>query len=220
MSEPILKYNLKTLYYPGAGFDFETLKYFIENSTVKKFYYCDYMNFEITPDRISEEMRIYFELSDYDTSLIADLRPKYFGKNEWIGFWYKDTPMFGGSIANSFALLFKIKKGKKSWDFIYLGTEAIQTYEVLVQNNIKLDVVVTQDHGFGGLWTTFCKGSKLEEISHNYNKMPMILHVGENHEAWNSYSQISDRFGYFGIHQNERIFYKLNDAENNFASIG
>ena len=46
----------------------------------------------------------------------------------------------------------------------------------------------------------------------------MILHVGENNEAWDYYTQISDRFGQFGIHQNERVLYKLNDVEDNFVS--
>ena len=210
METPKLTSNLKTLYYPGAGFDFSTLKYFMENSTVKKYYYCDYMNFDITPERLLEEINMYFHLSDYRVIHIANLRPNYFGKNEWPEFWHKEAPMFGGQIDNSFAAMFKIKKGNKTWDLIYFGTEAIQTYEVLIQNNIKLDVVVTQDHGLGGLWTNFCKGSKLEKISHYYNQIPKFMLVGIDYEAWDGFENISKPFGNFGLHQQKRAIFKLN----------
>jgi len=32
----------KTLYYPGAGNDFQTLKLFVENSSINEVYYSDY----------------------------------------------------------------------------------------------------------------------------------------------------------------------------------
>jgi len=205
----LLNYKLNTLYYPGAGYDFSTLKYFMENSRITKYYFCDYMNFEITPDSILQELRMYFD-QDYNIEIVADLRPTYFSKNKWIEYWHREAPMFGGSIANSFAVLCKIKKGKKIWDLIYFGTEAIQTYDVLVQNNIKFDVVVTQDHGLGGLWTTFCKDSKLEMISHYYNQIPEILFVGIDYESWTGFEMFSEPFGSFGLHQHERILYKFN----------
>ena len=32
----------ETLYYPGAGNDFQTLKLFVENSSINQLYYSDY----------------------------------------------------------------------------------------------------------------------------------------------------------------------------------
>lgn len=42
-------HNCYNLYYPGSGIDFEVLNYFIKNSSIKNFFYCDYI---VTTDDI------------------------------------------------------------------------------------------------------------------------------------------------------------------------
>ena len=44
---PLLN-KCNSLFYPGAGYDFSTLRFFMEMSAVKDYYYCDYINYDIT----------------------------------------------------------------------------------------------------------------------------------------------------------------------------
>lgn len=201
--------RLKTLYYPGAGFDFSTLKYWMENSNIKQFYYCDYMNYDITKFSILQNLIEEFGEYEYIIQHIADLRPEYFNKNEWRDFWHHQAIPFGGSIENSHIILYRITKDDNTWELFYFGTEAIETYEVLLSHEINIDVMVTQDHGLGGLWTSFCYNSLLEEIAHDFNVKPRFLFVGDDCDPWNGYRRFSEPFGRFGLHEQERIIYKL-----------
>jgi hypothetical protein len=199
----------KSLYYPGAGYDFSTLRHFITRTRVDCFYYCDYMNYEITKQVILD--KLIQELGDngFRVEHVADMMPEHFGKRNWRDFWHRDAIPFGGSVENSFIAQYLISRKNKTWEFIYFGTEAIETYHVLLQNRLSMDVVVTQDHGLGGLWTTFCRGSFLEKISRKYDSMPQTLLVGEDHEAWYGYRKVSEPFGSFGLHQHPRVLYRL-----------
>jgi hypothetical protein len=201
--------RLKTLYYPGAGYDFSTLKYWMENSNIKQFYYCDYMNYDITEFSILQKLREEFREYEYTIQHIADLRPEYFNRNEWHDFWHHQAIPFGGSIENSHISLYRITQDDNIWELYYFGTEAIKTYDILLSNEIKVDVMVTQDHGLGGLWTSFCNDSMLEEIAVEYSMRPRYLFVGDDCNPWNGYKQISEPFGRFGLHEQNRIIYKI-----------
>ena len=76
---------------------------------------------------------------------------------------------------------------------------------MLLKNDIKIDIVVTQDHGLGGCWTSFCNDSILEKIAVDYKMLPKIILSGG--EAWNGYMKVSDYFGKFGMHQAERTLF-------------
>ncbi len=202
-------YNLKSLYYPGAGTDFSTIGYFIENSSVKTFYYCDYLNDQLRPQSILDELRT--QLPNYKIQYIADLKPDYFNQSRWSDYWCfeSDGRTFSGRKDNSFISLYRIEFLDKICELYYFGTEAIETYRVLLDNNIKIDLVITQDHGLGCLWTTFCKGSYLEAIARVKDEMPRYLLVGTFQEAWEGYKKISEPFGIFGVHEHQRIIYEL-----------
>jgi hypothetical protein len=202
-------YKIKSLYYPGSGMDFSTIGYYTENSSIKTFYYCDYLNDQLRPQSILDELRR--QLPNYKVNQIADIKPSYFNKSCWDEFWCEesDGQTFSGRKENSFISLYRLEANDKIWELYYFGTEAIETYRVLLENKIKLDLVVTQDHGLGCLWTTFCKGSYLEAIARVNKNMPQYLLVGTDHQAWNGYKKISNAFGVFGVHEHQRIMYKL-----------
>jgi hypothetical protein len=71
-----------------------------------------------------------------------------------------------------------------------------------------MDIIVTQDHGRGCLWVTFCRGSILERLSLRYNSLPDFLLVGENDEAWDGYERLTEPFGNFGLHNHPRSLFK------------
>lgn len=173
--------NCKSLYYPGAYLDFTTLKYFLETSMINDFYYCDYMNDELNETKIIDNLNDQLASIDYNVTLKALLQPEYFKQKDWESFWHRNAEARSvGNINRSFIFQFEIKKEKQRWNLYYFGTEAIKTYEILIRNKTKMDVIVTQDHGLGCLWTTFCRGSILERLSLRYSSLPGFLLVGEN----------------------------------------
>jgi hypothetical protein len=205
---PELK-KCKTLLYPGAGYDFSTLRFFMEVSGVKDYYYCDYMNYDITDNSVYNNLVEQLSTYGYLVIKAGELQPGYFNQSRWGQFWHRDHIRFGGDVQNSFISLYRIIRGGKILNLYYLGTEAIQSYEILLKNNKKMDIVVTQDHGLGGLWTTFCQGSILETLANQYNKLPDILMVGEDYQPWEGYENISSNFGSFGLHQAPRKLCRL-----------
>lgn len=201
--------NCKSLYYPGAGYDFSTLQFFMENSGVNNFYYSDYMNIDIKHDTVLDEIKKWFLKFDYELENAISIRPSHFKQRNWNNFWHpNENARFGSNTEYSFISKFIISRGGKSWNLYYFGTEAIATYEILLKNKIFIDVIVTQDHGLGGLWTSFCDNSLLEEISVHYNMRPKFLFSGGGN-TWQGYEDASDWFGKFGMHEAERKLYKL-----------
>ena len=199
----------KTLYYPGAYYDFTTLKYFLENSLIQDFYYCDYMNYELNEINIINELNEQLSSNSYQVILRDTLTPEHFKQKDWESFWHRNLDARSvGAIDKSFIYHYEIKSEENSWNLYYFGTEAIKTYTILIRNEIKMDVVVTQDHGLGCLWTTFCRGSYLEKSSVLNNSIPKFLLVGEDGEAWNGYERYTEPFGNFGMHIHSRILYK------------
>lgn len=213
----------KTVFYPGCGYDFTSLLLFANWGCISTFYFCDYSNREITEETVYSKLVEELTPFGYTVQHIARLNPEYFNKQSWKRYWHPGARASNfGDVENSFISLYRLKNYHRTYDLFYFGTDAINTYEVLLKNQIQLDVVVTQDHGFGGLWTTFCKGSLLEELSRKSKRMPRLLFTGEGQEPWDNYIQISDPFGEFGMHGNKRVFYRhdqLPPAEDFYICI-
>lgn len=198
----------KSLYYPGAYHDFSTIQFFMENSCVTDFYYSDYMNKEISQFSIFDALQSWFDKWDgYQITQHINMHPSYFHEDDWDAFWHPSpNARFGSEIGLSFITKYVIEKDDQIWNIYYFGTEGIATYEVLLKNNIKIDIVVTQDHGLGGCWTSFCEDSLLKKIAKKYLLLPkMILSGGE---SWSNYEGVSDWFGKFGMHEGKRKLFK------------
>jgi hypothetical protein len=137
------EYKIKTLYYPGAGYDFSTIQYFVQNTGVEKFYYCDYLNNQFRPENILEELK--YQLPLYEIKHIVDLKPEYFNKSRWSDYWCSesDGQTFSGKKENSFISMYQIKFLDKICELYYFGTEAIETYRVLLENKIMVKINLT-----------------------------------------------------------------------------
>jgi hypothetical protein len=106
----------------------------MEVSGVKDYYYCDYMNYDITDNSVYNNL--VEQLSPYGYLVIkaGELQPGYFNQSHWGQFWHRDHIRFGGDIQNSFISLYRNIRGGKIFNLYYLGTEAIQSYEILLKN--------------------------------------------------------------------------------------
>ena len=199
-----------TLFYPGAGYDFSTIQFFMENSNVKNFYYSDYMNLDINSETVLTELINWFYNWDYKIIRHSEIYPIFFNENNWDNFWYpSEEARFGSNLELSFITKYIIEKEGKTWNLYYFGTEAIATFKVLLKNIICIDILVTQDHGLGGCWTSFCHDSLLEKIAKEYNMLPEIILSGG--EPWNDYQETSDWFGKFGMHKAQRKLWKRSE---------
>ena len=203
--KPIFNSNIKRVFYPGAFSDFETLDFYLNYTEVSEVFFCDYWakndwneveaNFQII---LGREVKL---------RKIADYYPEKFGLKTWSEFWHPECNLNEYIDNYSFVSEYSIKKHKREIKFYYFGTEAIKTYEILLNLKIKMDIVVCQDHGLGGFWTTFCEGSLLHIIAEQRKLLPDFLMVGCDQAPWSGYSEYIPDFGKFGMHQTARGFY-------------
>jgi hypothetical protein len=197
--------TLKRLFYPGAFSDFETLNYLIDNSSVKEFYFCDYLNNEDSITNI--KTGLYEKLTGCEI-YSRELQPLYFEKLNYDQFWHWNPDARSwGRIENSYITEYLILKGRKSVKLFYFGTEAIGTYVTLLQCGRKPDIVVLQNHGLGCLWTPFGGDDLLFQTARHNDKLPKCLMVGEGTNPWPGYVLSSGYFGQFGLHQNQRAVF-------------
>jgi hypothetical protein len=203
---PVFEMPIKRVYYPGAFADFETLEFFMDFTEVNEVYFCDYWAKSEWDNIVSEFLRIMGE----NVSLIkvADYYPAHFGLSKWADFWHQDCSEVADIDNCSFVSEYKVKRGNRELKLYYFGTEAIGTYDVLLGLKLRMDVVVCQDHGLGGLWTSFCEGSLLHDIAKRRKFLPKYLMVGCDQNPWSGYSQCIPDFGKFGLHQLPRGLYK------------
>jgi hypothetical protein len=200
-----------TLFYPGAGYDFETLKFFIENSKLSTFYFVDY---ETKPDNTLIEDKLG---SNWEITSQCEMFPSDFNQNDWSNFWHpiKESKTFSDS-SNAFGVKYFLKSqfGQKV-ELICLGTEAFQTYNILLNCGIIPDVIVIQDHGFGGNWNNntfgyyedYSRNSLLYSISKSSLALPKLLFVGENTGPWPDFIQVSNFEGAFGSAGHSRAIF-------------
>ena len=198
-----------TLYYPGAGNDFQTLKLFVENSSMNEVYYSDYHHQNIN-------VEILMSILGDNWSLInrIDLSPEDFKQNEWSDFWFNlEKAAHYAKPINAYGIKFIFKHlSGKEFTLHYLGTEAIKTYLILLENNIKIDLIVLQDHGTGDNWSEFGIGQDIKDIglSKVSDFLPSLLFVGKNTVPWNGYKQITSFDGEFGSAGHSRALFMKN----------
>ena len=181
------------IYYPGAGFDFGPLNLFSQNNHVKKIIYCDYskeFNGEEKRFRIIKMIRRVAGLTISEGPI--ELNPSEFKYTDWDSFW-RNNPrdLQFSNPEHAFALKFRLNRNKKAIDFIYFNTEAIGTYEILIQNKIRPNLIVLQDHGTGSNWDSFAReGSLLYQAAEN--SLPEFLFIAHNTDIWPGYTQYSE----------------------------
>jgi hypothetical protein len=205
-----------TLFYPGSGDDFQPLSDFISGSSIDKVYYVDY-NENIN---LSSENVIAALGSDWYIIEEAQLTPKNFNQNDWTDFWYnidKVDPQYDPTKVYGFEIVLKNKLNRKLCHFHFLRTEAIKTFLILFNSLLTAppDVIVLQDHGFGGNWGNQVFGygednnAKFYGINKVSEKMPPFIYVAENTHPWPEYEQITDFEGSYGSAGHRRALFQL-----------
>ena len=192
--------SFKTVYYPGAGQDFTAFHLFGKYATTEKIFYIDYLN-----DEPILSIKSTLKNRGKDTQILS---PSYFGCRFWNQFWpsrrdswFNGADWFNNNLINeenSWGLktTFSRKSNtNKSFDFYYLSTEGIKTMDILLKKNICPDVLVLQDHGYGGNWSYFGDNtSPLYEVMKDYLPEYLLVDPKGNTVVWPGYEQVTQPF--------------------------
>lgn len=176
------------LYYPGAGTDYGPLQHFALNLDLAVAVYVDYL---ASPSTIREMLR---SVSATEPTL-QRVTPRDLGCRGWADFWpdQERSLMFARpSRAFGFQCDLQIHPGR-STRLIYLATEAHQTYHRLLGTALQPDLVVLQDHGFGGNWRDFGGESPMYRMACAAGALPSLLFsAGENTRVWPGYGAVGE----------------------------
>jgi hypothetical protein len=206
----------KVLYYPGSGTDFEMMKIFIESSTINEVYYADYM------DNVNIDQALGALGGEWDVINESVLIPLNFHKKSWADFWYDNvvsTKFSGPHHAHGIRITLQKNKTGKIVTFYYLKTEGIGTYKVLLENEIRPDVIILQDHGFGCQWAGASFGyngdvqTSLYGTSKAFHHFPKYLFVGVNTSVWQGYYMLTEFEGSYGSAGHKRGLFTLEAAQ-------
>jgi hypothetical protein len=175
-------------YYPGCGVDHGPLVFGIKKFSIAAAIYADYA---ITKTSFLGMLRHCSEESVGETFSVS---PKHLNQHSWDAFWFeKEQSRLFGSPSNAFgqAAWLPSENSNEPTLFVFLRTEAVQTYANLIQTTLRPTIVMLQDHGFGGNWTTFGGEHEMYEIARAHNALPEFLIVAEGTDPWPGYGQES-----------------------------
>jgi len=196
--------EMKTIFYPGAGFDLSPLQLFGTYGDPAQVYLVDYFIYHSeTPIR----QRIYNVGEN-----ITELYPSHFNRNNWSEFWSDDENFFNENFHHPNhawgiqAIINNQQDESKKFNFIYLGTEGIKTASILLDNHIYPDVLVLEDHGiprFSGAQSLLYK-----EMSKHLPLYILMDPLGAGGtEIWPGYEQVTE--GYL-----PEIYHSLSQSQN------
>lgn len=196
------------LYYPGAATDYGPLQYFAQHLDLAVAVYVDYL---MKPDMIWTMLR---RVSASEPEL-QRISPRDLGCRAWADFWpeLERSRMFAKPW-RGFGVQcdLEIHPGR-STRLIYLATEGHQTYSRLLGTALQPDLVVLQDHGFGGNWRDFGGDSPMYRMAQAAGALPPLLFsAGENTRVWEGYQAIAEPILLAGqMHSYWRTLYRLRD---------
>jgi hypothetical protein len=205
------KKNGEVLYYPGAGMDYGPFIRFSEQIDVKTVIYTDY---GMKKGKATEFLSA---IPGWSTEQVSNLQPQDLGLvASWEQFWPVDPESRKFAKPDSaFGLRARLVRQHDgvSVDFIYLATEAVQTYANLLLAGLCPTIVVLQDHGFGANWTKF--GGPAELFGQAQVALPRYLLVAKGTDVWPGYARVSNgRVDAGQMHSFERaIFERMSGDE-------
>ncbi len=209
----------RILYYPGAYDDGGPIRAFNKANHLHTFFYVDYLMDEADlRKRLTDENAF----AGYTLIDIQDLTPKELVPDGWTQHF---TPtrehverMPNDAQQNTFGLIaiferqtaFDDSHGAKRFALIYLKSDGIATYDAVFANyKNPPQVLVLQDHGFGGGYAPFGNEGPLVTIANKTNCYPNYIFCAENTFIWDGYEKVKGLFPEInGMHHMKRRLYE------------
>jgi hypothetical protein len=201
--------GVATMYYPGAGLDWEPINLMMSATanrtrplSLLQVIYVDYAPFftrEEVTNFVERTLRYELGLEAYES---RELSPSDFRVRGLQDFFPPEGAFFRPEDQDPefFGMRWNLREPRIS--FTYLKAEAIYTYQILRKNKIIPDLIVLQDHGFGGGWTDF-GGHHSLLFQASKLSLPKYLY------AWPGYVQVTNAYAGRGqMHQFERALFR------------
>jgi hypothetical protein len=191
------------LYYPGSGSDFGPFKLFTEAGQYSTVIYADYLT------KHDDALSLLNSIPGWQLAgPVKDIQPSDLNITSWDECWPRSPRarnFANPETAYGIEAQMQSETGLKA-RFIFLATEAIQTYSVLVNAGFTPTALVLQDHGFGGNWTRFCgEGSPLYRNVQKSHTNPLLL---SRDPPYPGYEKITDHIAYEGsMHGHSRALF-------------
>ncbi len=201
----------RVVYYPGSGYDGQPIKTFNVAHYSHLFLYVDY---QISKERIIEELTKDNALNGYKNIGIVEYQERDLTPNGWTPH-YRPSPEEIREMNHfsrpddPYCLMFVFERepnltdehGCDRFAVITLKADGIATYDALFANNSKApDVLILQDHGYGGNYNWFGRNGALDHIARVTRCYPHFLMVADNTEPWERYEKIPDLQHAFSLH--------------------
>ena len=193
----------RVVYYPGSEYDGQPIKTFNVAHYSHLFLYVDY---QISRERIIEELTKDNALNGYKNIGIVEYQERDLTPNGWTQH-YRSSPEEIRDMNHfsrpddPYCLMFVFERelnltdehGCDRFAVITLKADGIATYDALFANNSKApDVLILQDHGYGGNYSQFGRNGALNQIAKTTNCYPHFLMVADNTAPWEGYEKIPD----------------------------
>lgn len=210
--------GVATMYYPGAGLDWESINVVLSalnNSnrrpSLLQVIYVDYdpsiKQGDVTAfAERTLRMELGLEVSDRQDLNFADFKER--SAESFFPTAKEAVPacLECSGDQDFFGMRWLYRDARLS--FTYLKTEAIFTYKILLKNKVFPDLVVLQDHGWGGGWTPF-SGPESLLLAASKRHMPKYLYVASNGKPWPDYLKVSSAYAGRGqMHDHDRTLYR------------
>lgn len=167
-----------TLYYPGSGTDWSPLHLFGSSQHIGTAIYVDYL---VEKDAAGVFLTTIPGWQGAPATL-EDVEPDYVGVGSWDRCWAEEPDAYHFAHPDqAYGLRSRVATQTAEVEVIFLATEAIQTYSLLLRRGLRASVVVLQDHGFGLNWSSFGGDSRLYRAGCQHPMLlPDLLLVGDN----------------------------------------
>jgi len=195
--------GVATLFYPGAGTDFGPLFMVLDamhsgrhwGPGCNEFGFLSAFYVDYAPDSLRR-------IKDFLTKkILSELGPHFGSIDNPIVTPFSPSDL--GSLQRDFFLpeslcrpeeqeFFGLRCLYPRWrlSVTYIKGDALATMKVMARRGIHPNIVVLQDHGYGGQWFRFSDpDSPLIKIA---KPAPKYLYVGDNSSAWPGYDQVSE----------------------------
>lgn len=204
-------FTSRIVYNPGAGFEGAPIKTFNASHSAHTFVYVDYgFNKETVDSELSDDAFRGYHLShtqDVTRDELFSGTPIYHLNNEDIKIIKEGYERMNVNTDNSFGILKIYRRsddlgddyGALRFAVLYLGADAIATYDVLFGNTDCTPFAsIVDTYGFGGAYEPFDKDSVMERIAQRTNCFPQYLLCRSGVDAWEGYSMLKTVGGSYG----------------------
>jgi hypothetical protein len=216
-------FGSRVVYYPGSRTDGHPVKVFGSTHSAHCFVYADY---GVTQAAIEEELghpvhgfRGYHRLARLQLCE-KDLVPIAWTPHIRAGEVAQDRYRFAAVAAEPFGFLEVLERnhdlddnhGARRLAILFLGADGTAAHDALFCQGLGHSVpfaVLLQDHGFGGNYDRFGRGSLLERIATDCDVVPPWLLIAENTDPWVGFERVPDVDGdRGGMHAHLRFLHE------------